>query len=260
MCIALLCLFLSHIIYIYFPCIEFSPNSEDEMCNFYIMYYTANDGHSLIEDDCWNIAPKSVHYPPLPVLPPSHNSHHHHNHGMGGGDDPVVDDKEGPQSSEDGETIGHGGDGDDEKSEEGEDGDYICPTSVSPVAPSTRCPVTTPTAGPPPTTTTTATVATEERVEDGETPPTMNDRPQTTNPPPFPDAGMGEDGEGGVALDDDKVDFVLAEDWPFNGVDSPQIGVETGRGGALGQVSSVTVEGDGSVLVLHRGPRVWDYR
>lgn len=38
------------------------------MCNFYIMYYTANDGRSLYSNDCWQIAPRSLIYPQLPSL------------------------------------------------------------------------------------------------------------------------------------------------------------------------------------------------
>ena len=58
----------------------------------------------------------------------------------------------------------------------------------------------------------------------------------------------------------EKLQIVLANDWPFNGVDAPHVEAETGRGGALGQVTSVAVAPDGSILVLHRGPRVWDTR
>ena len=60
--------------------------------------------------------------------------------------------------------------------------------------------------------------------------------------------------------DDITLDLVLAEDWLYNGIDYPHVDAETGRDGGLGQVASVAVTADGSVLVLHRGPRVWDYR
>ena len=45
-----------------------SSNSEDEMCNFYIMYYTTNDGRSLYSNECWESAPRSLIYPQLPSL------------------------------------------------------------------------------------------------------------------------------------------------------------------------------------------------
>ena len=45
-----------------------SANSEDEMCNFYIMYYTSNDGRELYSKECWMAATKSLVYPRLPSL------------------------------------------------------------------------------------------------------------------------------------------------------------------------------------------------
>ena len=63
-----------------------------------------------------------------------------------------------------------------------------------------------------------------------------------------------------TASDELLYSVTLASDWPFNGVDNPHVDVETGRGRALGQVTSVAMAPDGSVLVLHRGPRVWDAR
>lgn len=54
--------------------------------------------------------------------------------------------------------------------------------------------------------------------------------------------------------------IVLDSNWPFNNVDNPHVDAEIGKGGALGQVTSVAVAPDGSVFVLHRGPRIWDGR
>lgn len=68
--------------------------SEDEMCNFYVMYYKSNDGVNLISSSCWAPPPSSLHFPALPPLPvatkPSHeeegtHSHSdmgHHDHGV----------------------------------------------------------------------------------------------------------------------------------------------------------------------------------
>jgi peptidylamidoglycolate lyase len=66
--------------------------------------------------------------------------------------------------------------------------------------------------------------------------------------------------EAGGKEGDKLYNIVLADDWPFNGISDPHVEAETGRGGALGQVTSVAVAPDGSVFVLHRGPRVWDSR
>jgi hypothetical protein len=98
--------------------------------------------------------------------------------------------------------------------------DYLCPSSIPPVNGPSRCPQTTPT-----------------NLEEGE----------------------GLTGKEESNADDIALNLVLAEDWPFNGVDYPHVDAETGRGGGLGQVTSVAVTADGSVLLLHRGPRVWGY-
>ena len=46
----------------------FSADSEDEMCNFYVMYYTVNDGKKLYSESCWQRASSSLVYPELPSL------------------------------------------------------------------------------------------------------------------------------------------------------------------------------------------------
>ena len=38
------------------------------MCNFYIMYYTRNDGQTLYSESCWQPATRSLVYPELPSL------------------------------------------------------------------------------------------------------------------------------------------------------------------------------------------------
>ena len=54
------------------------------MCNFYIMYYTKNNGRSLSTDSCWDDAPRSMVYPDASrfLTAASHQTHtHHHHHG-----------------------------------------------------------------------------------------------------------------------------------------------------------------------------------
>lgn len=58
------------------------------MCNFYIMYFTENDGQALYQQDCWSSPPRTLHFPAkLPPLPSHHASgeseeegQHHHSH------------------------------------------------------------------------------------------------------------------------------------------------------------------------------------
>ena len=58
-----------------------SAKGENEMSNFYIMYYTDNNDVPLLEDECWREAPPTLTYPPSdPVLPVHDASHHHSNH------------------------------------------------------------------------------------------------------------------------------------------------------------------------------------
>ena len=225
----------------------YSPDSEDEMCNFYIMYHTENDGRSLATDDCWSAATKSIHFPPLPVLPTSHHmgsDDHEHTHSHPIEDEHPTPIDEHPTPIDEHPTLidthptpvdittssklpGGSDEGKDGSETKEEVDDYICPSSVPPVGTSSSpCVRTTPTA-----------------------------RPVTPTVP-------GEKGEGeadsGSMFPDGEFDMVPAKDWPFNGVDQPRVDAETGRGGALGQVASVAVDAEGNVLVLHRGPRVWD--
>ena len=202
---------------IFLLCI-YRPDTKDEMCNFYIMYHTENDGRSLTYEDCWDPAPSHVHYPPLPVLPPSH---HHHDHSMmpGGPDPPIEHTHPTPNTARPSDVI----------TPPTVPDDYVCPSPVPPGA-SSRCP---------------------------ETKPTV--RPSTPTTEKGGEGNTGSEGEDGVSHTD-MINLVPAKDWPYNGVDSPKVEVKTGRGGALGQVTSVAVVADGSVLVLHRGPRIWDYK
>ena len=106
-------------------CFLSRPDSEDEMCNFYIMYYTANDGHGLRRDTCWDRAPHGLRYPdhlpPLPAITSPVEEDHDHTHHHDGGNNEGVGNKE----------------GDDEEDE------YICPKTIPPGNPS-LCPKPTP--------------------------------------------------------------------------------------------------------------------
>ena len=142
-----------------------------------------------------------------------------------------------------------------EKDKEEEEEGYVCPSSVPPGPPTTLCPAPTPLP------------EREGGRGDGggegegagggggrENEPPKPATTTPTHPPIYPDSGL--DGNGAVS---DSPQVVLAEDWPLNGVSAPEVGGR-GKGVQLGQVSSVAVDTDGSVLVLHRGPREWDYR
>ena len=77
--------------------VALSHQGIDEMCNFYLMYYTDNNGVGMQEDECWNKAPHSLIFPDSdPVLPThgasfgSHNhTHHSHTHIPDHNDEPV---------------------------------------------------------------------------------------------------------------------------------------------------------------------------
>ena len=194
------------------------PDTEDEMCNFYIMYHTQNDRRPLTRENCWDTAPLGIHFPPLPVLPPSQlsHSHHHHHSPMGSGpdDDAIEIIAPNPITSPGTETTSPSlSRGKDNQVIEEED-NYVCPSPIPPGPVPAHCVETTPT----------------------------------------------NQGAGGKKGDGPLYNIVLADDWPFNGISDPHVEAETGRGGALGQVTSVAVAPDGSVFVLHRGPRVWDSR
>ena len=78
------------------PSRSHSPDSEDEMCNFYIMYYMDNNGRSLVDDDCWETPPRSLVYPDtLPPLPKLVGHMEHHHHGMGGDEEEEEDHDDG---------------------------------------------------------------------------------------------------------------------------------------------------------------------
>ena len=187
------------------------------MCNFYIMYHTENDGHPLTRDNCWDEESTSsgIHFPPLPVLPPSQlsHSHSHHHSPMGGGGGPDDDEIEiivpNPITSSDTETTSSRGKNNNEEEED----NYVCLTPIPPGPVPAHCTNTTPT----------------------------NQEPT---------AGSSKE----------EYSIVLDASWPFNGINDPHVDAETGRGGALGQVTSVAMAPDGNVFVLHRGPRVWDLR
>ncbi len=98
------------------------------------MYYTANNGRGLYEEDCWG-SPGDVSFPSvLPPLPQlvSHTEPHHHHGGMGGNEEHEDDE----QYEEDGGNKEH---------QEDDKDDYKCPVPLPPGNRS-KClpPVTTP--------------------------------------------------------------------------------------------------------------------
>lgn len=80
--------------------------------------------------------------------------------------------------------------------------------------------------------------------------------------PPGPASQCMKNGNGDSVDGDDitSLDIALDDKWPYNGIDYPQFDIVTGMVGALGQMTSVAIATDGSVYILHRGPRVWDAR
>ena len=214
------------------------------MCNFYMMYYMANDRQSLASDSCWSQAPASLTFPELPTVTVIEGTEHHdhHDHGMGVSEHQTEpEDKEGSDGDGEGgksylsETLNSFGKDIDSTSSVGKgtedepEDDYVCPTLVPPGPPSvcvkppvSSSPIPTPTA--------------------------VSNEPSNTpsNEPFF---------EGQDSLDSEMNPLVPAEDWPLNGVSSPTIGSVT-----LGQVTAVSVDQEGYVHILHRGARVWDQK
>ena len=195
------------------------------MCNFYIMYYTENDGRSLYSNDCWQSAPRNLVYPRLPSLttPPATPT-----------TTPTVS-----------ITTTDGGSNDHEHDDED---NYECPKPLPPGSGNSRC-VNTTTTTPipvPPTPIQTPKTGSKTPVT-VQTPMSSTHGDTPTNPSPH-----SRFFEGDSDIEFESVGLVPAENWPLNGVDIPGV--------TLGQVSAVAVDKDGSVHILHRGPVVWNYR
>ena len=77
-CLSLLLLFSVLVpncpLFFVFPTFLLSPNANNEMCNFYIMYYKDNDNSSLSTEDCWQNSPEWVEFPASASTVPSLNS------------------------------------------------------------------------------------------------------------------------------------------------------------------------------------------
>ena len=58
----------------------YSPHSDDEMSNFYIMYYMDNNGLSLSKKECWSESPPSLLYPDEDPILPVHGERIDHTH------------------------------------------------------------------------------------------------------------------------------------------------------------------------------------
>ena len=194
------------------------------MCNFYIMYYMVNNGQSLIADDCWNQAPSAFRFPELHVPEPvlgngieteaDHNPDHTE-HDAGNGDETAVDNI----LSEIHDIV--------------DEIDGESPTTKAP-------PLVKVTHPPAPIT---------------KTPPQDSTPAERLSNWPFFEGGdrFESDQTGSVESGRD-FRLELAEDWPLNGLSSPDVG-----GITLGQVTAVAVDHAGFVHIFHRGPTVWDY-
>ncbi len=213
------------------------------MCNFYIMYYTANNGKPMTNTECWYAA-RRMNFPEIPPLPASTSSaagHHEHTHveeeGEGEGENqkdmikqletvlnllssagPTTPDNEEDKATEEKAK---------ETSDEEED-DYICPTPVPPGPPSSCSPRASPTP--------TVAIETGDKGDDKDSFFEAEDK----------------------AHPDSTLNLVLSEDWLLNGIRNPVFEAKPWPI-ALGQASAVAVDKDGFVHVLHRGARVWDY-
>ena len=165
------------------------------MCNFYIMYYTENDGRSLYSNECWQNAPRTLVYPPLPSLTT-----------------PTAPPTTGPAVSTESVDSNNGHE---------EVDNYECPKPIPPGTSNDRCINTTTI----PSTTTShipippTTIPIREPYH--QTPPTT-----TTNPSPSTPFY-----EGGSDAKFESLGLVPAEDWPLNGVDIP--GVTLGQVSAV---------------------------
>ena len=160
-----------------------SANSEDEMCNFYIMYYTENDGRRLYSNECWQNAPRSLIYPPLPSLTT-----------------PTATPTTEPALSTESANSGNG---------HKEVDNYECPTPIPPGASNGHCVNITTTTSHIPVPPTTIPIREPDHQTSHNTP--TNPSPST----PFY--------EGGSDAEFESLGLVPAEDWPLNGVDIPGI-------------------------------------
>ena len=164
--------------------IAHSANSEDEMCNFYIMYYTGNDGRSLYSNECWRSAPSSLVYPQLPSLTT-----------------PTVPPTATPTTAPIIST--------EIESSEKEDG-YECPKPIPPGSGNSRCinnTATTPIPVPPTTTQIPSTSF--------NSPEPVDQTGHTTMVPSNPYFERGNN------LESKPLGMVAAEDWALNGIDIP---------------------------------------
>ncbi len=235
------------------------------MCNYYIMYYTANDGESLKNTECW-YAPQNLRFPEIPPLPlatinhsmvEEHEHQHTHTEGEEEGEEEEEEDqaktifeeletmlsalssKQPASEGEDGKELEGEEKNAEKNSEEEEEGkvveeeeDYICPNPIPPGPPSLCTPQVSPTPTP---------ADGEEAVgKEGDGPKT-----------PFFEA------EDNITSNSDR-NLVLSEDWILNGISNPIFNPKTWPV-ALGQASAVAVDKEGYIHVLHRGARVWDY-
>ena len=190
------------------------------------MYYTENDGSRLYSTECWQSAPLTLVYPPLPSLTT-----------------PTATPTTVPALTTESIDSDHGHE---------EEDNYECPKSIPPGISNGRCvntttSTTTTSPIPIPTTTIAIPKTGSKTPEPDHQTPLSNDHNTPTNPSPSTPFY-----EGGSDTEFESLGLVPAEDWPLNGIDIP--------GMTLGQVSAVAVDKEGHVHVLHRGTVVWDFR
>lgn len=165
----------------------FRPDSEDEMCNLYIMYYTVNDDRNLLKDECWDPPPPWFQFPTkLPRLPT-----HSHN-------------------EEEEEGDGHLHEIDENSQNEKQDCPVPIPTGLK------RCPVPNlATTSPPETIPSAVSDSVPSPVPDSIPSPTPNSIPSPTqHSPPLPELTATRPPPSGA--------LVLSENWLLNGFPIPE--------------------------------------
>ena len=185
------------------------------MCNFYIMYYTANDGRSLYTNECWQNAPRSLIYPHLPSLtkptvPPTATPT----------TVPIVTTEQETSDMED---------------------NYECPKPVPPGSSDSHCDNATATTPIPVLPTTNSIPKLEPN-----SPESVDQTSSTTMVPSHPFS------EGGNSLKSSPVGLVLDGDWALNGIDIPGMTLGQVSAVAVDKEGAVHILHRGSVVWDYR--------
>ncbi len=150
------------------------------------MYYTENDGRVLYSDECWEDAPRSLIYPPLPSLTT-----------------PAATATTAPPVSTESADSNNGHE---------EEDSYECPKPIPPGTSNGRCVNITNSAA---TTTTSHILIPPTTIP---IPELDHQTPRSTPTDPSPSTPFYE---GGSDAEFESLGLVPAEDWPLNGVDIP---------------------------------------